>query len=644
MSEARHDGVYRRIKHTPMRDLLRGRITARLDWRGAIASARLPEAVEGLLIKLVGRTRLWRLEKADVARELVGHFEDALSNGQSPEDAIASFGDWKRGVKLIRRAKKRGRPLLWHAWRWSFWSVAGLIGLYGVLVLYYMGVEPKITTDYTIAINKQAAAVAEQDRAWPGFRDAVISLYQDPAYAEAGSDEAMAIDEILGDRIGPDHPEWPRLEAFLLAHRDDLANLREAVAKPGFGYVVGRKLKREDLPAIYPDADPSEYDDLIARSGPNADGEPPNLIAANLGPLGVQRMACRLLMADARRALADGDSQRAMDNIEACLRIADHSDEVSLLINQVVAISIYARTLDLCSELVFDNPASFSDEQLTRLAHLIVPAQDYRFDLGPEKLFLYDMIQRVYTDEGDGEGRFHQPGWVEALNTDHQVTGDRMADEVVNSVIFETAMSNLATPAIVGVTAGRKETTRLVDEVYARLEAEMDTPMRDQPESAADQFIEELGLDHPLARARHPLIGTMLPALGNLRATKEKLAARAEGVMIGIALELYRRQHGGYPESLDELTPRYLPELPVDRLNGEPLHYQVSDGRPVVYSVGSDMDDDGGRLPVSEDGEPTYPNIKWPSDSTENEGTRGEIEDGDWRLWPLHVKPTWDDE
>src|SRR6478736_6300727 len=72
---------------------LRGRPDARLDWRQIIASSNLPAELATAVTQVVGKSRLWRSEKASVATELVSHFQDGLEAGQSPQDLLMAFGD-----------------------------------------------------------------------------------------------------------------------------------------------------------------------------------------------------------------------------------------------------------------------------------------------------------------------------------------------------------------------------------------------------------------------------------------------------------------------------------------------------------------------------------------------------------------------
>jgi len=93
--------------------------------------------------------------------------------------------------------------------------------------------------------------------------------------------------------------------------------------------------------------------------------------------------------------------------------------------------------------------------------------------------------------------------------------------------------------------------------------------------------------------------------------------AQLQGSILRLALMLYECDHGKLPESLDALAPEYLPSLPTDPYSGGPFHYRISSGErvrmfhnideskayrdlapgaAVVWSVGPDLNDDGGRV------------------------------------------------
>jgi hypothetical protein len=66
--------------------------------------------------------------------------------------------------------------------------------------------------------------------------------------------------------------------------------------------------------------------------------------------------------------------------------------------------------------------------------------------------------------------------------------------------------------------------------------------------------------------------------------------------LVGVAIERYRLRHGDWPATTAELVPAFLPALPLDPFDGEPLRYKRLPDGIVVYSVGVDCKDDGGQL------------------------------------------------
>ena len=62
-----------------------------------------------------------------------------------------------------------------------------------------------------------------------------------------------------------------------------------------------------------------------------------------------------------------------------------------------------------------------------------------------------------------------------------------------------------------------------------------------------------------------------------------------------IALKRYKLRHGALPTDLIALVPEFLPAVPLDPVNAQPLHYKPNaDGTFLLYSVGEDAEDNGG--------------------------------------------------
>ena len=66
-------------------------------------------------------------------------------------------------------------------------------------------------------------------------------------------------------------------------------------------------------------------------------------------------------------------------------------------------------------------------------------------------------------------------------------------------------------------------------------------------------------------------------------------------VRLAVAAAAYKAKHGKHPEKLAELVPEFLPEVPTDPYDGRPIRLRREEGGVVLYSVGRDRKDDGGR-------------------------------------------------
>src|SRR5262249_20913889 len=126
--------------------------------------------------RVVNATRLWRLERVEVMQELIAHFTDGIASGISAEDLLERFGDETRTAALIRRAKRRNRPLTWHALRFAAWSMSSILVFYSSYAVYFLSGHPSPRVDYITNINKETGKTPVEDRAWPLYRRALIGL------------------------------------------------------------------------------------------------------------------------------------------------------------------------------------------------------------------------------------------------------------------------------------------------------------------------------------------------------------------------------------------------------------------------------------------------------------------------------------
>jgi hypothetical protein len=100
-------------------------------------------------------------------------------------------------------------------------------------------------------------------------------------------------------------------------------------------------------------------------------------------------------------------------------------------------------------------------------------------------------------------------------------------------------------------------------------------------------------------------LSTMLyPSLGGAMTRGFEAATKRRMAAVALALRLFAIDRGRPAASLKELVPDYLLEIPADPLSadGRPLAYANYGGRLVVYSVGTDQQDDAGRFETGNQG------------------------------------------
>lgn len=87
-----------------------------------------------------------------------------------------------------------------------------------------------------------------------------------------------------------------------------------------------------------------------------------------------------------------------------------------------------------------------------------------------------------------------------------------------------------------------------------------------------------------------------LPSLSRIARTDASIRSILRIAITAIAVERWRDAHNGeIPNSLEALVPSFLPAVPSDPYTGQPLKFKKLAKGYVVYSVGPDGQDDGGK-------------------------------------------------
>lgn len=91
------------------------------------------------------------------------------------------------------------------------------------------------------------------------------------------------------------------------------------------------------------------------------------------------------------------------------------------------------------------------------------------------------------------------------------------------------------------------------------------------------------------------LVALLLPATAQASLAERRAEQRFDNLRIALALAGYHADENSYPEQLQILVPKYLEHLPEDQFSEKPMIYQKTETGYLLYSVGSDQVDNGGK-------------------------------------------------
>ncbi|MCJ7779121.1 MAG: hypothetical protein MUP16_12520 [Sedimentisphaerales bacterium] len=511
-------------------------------------------------IKLVIKKMRYRKKvRAEVMAELAAHFEDELKDctvekekEQKAQRLIENFGDVKLLGVLLRRAKKRCRPLWRTVVARTFQTIGVLILFFILYTGWFLTGRPSISVDYLAVFNQMnRPQVQGEDNAWPHYEKA-IALFVEP--------DTELNKDTISKRIGfggINEEEQQKIRKWVELNE---SAWQEFVAGSSKSYCY-REYQY----------DPNEQNKWLF-----------NIILPHLS---VIRNLARLGIWRARMQIDANQPQQA---IEDCLSIArgSHWQGKGTLIEQLVGLAISNLA---CGEILnIVEAKSFSATDLKHLQQqlLQIYPQGYPLmNMEGERLCFMDTAQHVFTEGGLGGGH---------IVPDRLASLDSLGGEARKNLAFYTAAAM--------VQAGRDKTIDKGNEIYDRL------GKRAKISPYERHISDPNGIENmisALSKYRFILLEFLRPAVDRASEMAYRGKALHEATVTVLALKQWRLEKNEYPAELDELvTAGYLKELPMDPFSDQPLVYRRMADNFTLYSVGPNFKDDGGQVYQDKKGKP----------------------------------------
>jgi len=467
--------------------------------------------------------------------------------------------------------------------KWIGIFIGFFIVVYGAWILVAMTRVPTITVDYVALLNEKAAAVPEEERAWPFYRTAGVALRHSPMPSNIFWEEEIEVP------TWPAQEGWNHFDEWIEHHASTLDAIYEGTSKEGSGFLLSGQVSDADKELW-----PSEYAAQQTQQPSNG-----FVIAIVLPQLSPFRQMAQLLSIDAKVAASNGDAKRCLQDIESMLNLGTHAREHPVLISDLVSHSIYSMAFTTIGQIMVYEPTLFSKRQFATVEHALAQLENHlSIRLDGERYFMLDVLQRIYTDDGNGDGSLVPSNVTQLLGL---------------TQIVPLGGTNLAlTPPYFA------PLTDIFHPSRKELEVEYLKRMDFAQNSAGIPLFELKEMNNPWSSpwaqpASHVfepyfILDLLLPALDRAMLQAKYTRASRDATHAVLYAVQFHNETGAWPS---DLTPAGV----VDAWSGKPLLITEVDGAPVLYSVGFDQEDDGGLFDSRARG--------WDVSA-----------DGDWIIWP----------
>jgi len=544
----------------------------------------LPGCVREHIELVINKMRYRKKVQSEVREELAGYFEDALRDFEdeyekekAAERLTNDFGDEKLLGILIRRGKKRCRPLWVKGLIRTCQATGLLIVLFCLYTLWFTCGKCSVDIDYLAIINKMGRdGVSESDNAWPYYEKAG-ALYVQPekwmknfirnqwnkAYKRP-EEIAEATKAALIKWLQENEDAWKQFAMGSLKKQCFMES-EDFVNEEGF-------MKSED----FIDEEQKWLIGLVCPAG--------NTLS-DLLRLGRWRLW---------RLLEQNQVSEAIEDCFIMLKAARNlQGENNLWYEHAISQIYTVSTCEVLAHIAGSEQLSGADLQKVHQQLLQISPRGYpKWNAEPMRTIFMDTVQRIFTDGGPGGGHMIP----ERLKDFYTLYSSCEREKPKKPLPFYIAQSMAH--------AGRDETITKHNELFESFVKDLKTNPyhRSRTENYTAMLISTIP-EKKYSLIHHMLIKN-IPNMLKRADRRYQAIAQYEGVTTIFALKRWQHGKGEYPEKLAEIAEAgYLKRIPDDPYSNKPLVYKRTDDGFMLYSVGPNFEDDGGVFGKDEEGQ-----------------------------------------
>jgi hypothetical protein len=278
------------------------------------------------------------------------------------------------------------------------------------------------------------------------------------------------------------------------------------------------------------------------------------------------RRVGHLLNLDAVERAHRGDLASALRACRAGINAGRSLGDEPLIISQLIRFALVLQAADAVERCLALGEAP--ERELAELQRLLADEEKHEgtyHALRGERAALHQIMQNL----ADGSLRLDDlgpDGIPPELRIRERIAGWTVRDQARRENVLMLRLANRAV-----------EITRLPETEQAKAERALDREVRQGVVQA-------------------PFVRFLFPALLKVSEAGHRKRALMRCLVVLLAVERYRLKHGTWPDKLEALKPDFLAAVPLDPFDGKPVRYLHHAGGVIVYTVGMDGRDDGGKV------------------------------------------------
>ncbi|MDR1925438.1 MAG: hypothetical protein LBQ66_13790 [Planctomycetaceae bacterium] len=297
------------------------------------------------------------------------------------------------------------------------------------------------------------------------------------------------------------------------------------------------------------------------------------------------RDVCNDFAIRANERISRNDISGAFDDAVSMMRIGRHLENASNAVERLIGFSVEELGINVIqSILTHCNPNA---EQIRQFISELEKLKKYNKSLDNiiklDKMMFLEILFACHRMKGDN--------FSYIANDEFSALMWRLS--VILPVDYNVASKRLQAHFIPLEKVNKEHNQRKRIDIIHQAEVDL-SKLAHRLRQPQEAFVRMPAIWHRSTLLADYVCAWLMPAYRSFFYVETRLEVRRDLLRVSLALELYQRENGHYPDKLESIAPKYIDAIPEDQFTSKELTYKKIDNGYILYSFGQNKIDDGG--------------------------------------------------